>query len=205
MKPSALATVLIRLAALYCIVCGVFSFLAAIGINAYLKSLIDEYGASTTVSGRAGGFDFAASTPGSVFNVQIAYAGLLVIGGVVIYIFSKNIGLLICRHLEHAAAALEQPQPALPDETPAPEAQTPAPEPAESLMPELEEWREEAQDDIKKKVFRIFCVDWPDNKPLVDDVTKFQVELVEGPDTLEVRAGVEAYNEVMYAWFASQK
>lgn len=179
MKPSSLATVLLRLAALYLAVKGVIQIAIVIGSYFYINSLIDRNGPPSTLSGDVFGFNIPVSSVDELFCLQFALAALVLIGGIVVYLVSRRVGNFIGGNLEQ--------------------------KPRQSLPVELQEWKEAAQKDIGLRMFRMFCIDWPSDKPLFDDETGFPVELVDAPDTPEVHAGVAAYNAAMRNWFAASQ
>lgn len=95
MKPSSLATVLIRLVALYIVASGVFMFCAAFAVSFFMRHMIAQNGPPGTIAGKVPDFQFPASSVDTVFLTQLLVALGVVIGGTVLYKLSRHIGWFV--------------------------------------------------------------------------------------------------------------
>ena len=100
MKPSSLATVLIRLGALYIMATGAFMFCVAGFVNFSMNRMISENGAPGTLNGTVLNFQFPASSVDTIFKIQVLVALAVVSGGFVLYKLSRAIGSLVAEGLE---------------------------------------------------------------------------------------------------------
>lgn len=89
MKPSSLATILLRFVALYLIVHGAFSLV----VPTILTQLVPN--SAVTVGGV-----LATSAWGGILQIQLAMAALWAIVGILLYLWSHTLGRLIARGLD---------------------------------------------------------------------------------------------------------
>lgn len=100
MKPSSLATVLIRLVALYIIATGAFMFCAAGVVNFSMRRMVGENGLPSTLTGKVLDFQFPVSSVDTIFMIQVGVAVAVVFGGLILYWLSRGIGVFVGRGLE---------------------------------------------------------------------------------------------------------
>lgn len=72
---------------------------SSIAVNLYMTSMIDQFGAPSSVHGSVMGNDFPASSIGSVFSIQSFVALLVIIGGAGLYTLSAPIGRFVTKDL----------------------------------------------------------------------------------------------------------
>jgi hypothetical protein len=99
MPTTSFAVVTLRILSILISTSGALMIISSIGLNLYMRSMMNQFGVPDSVNGAIMGNSFQASSIGSLFSIQFFISLLVVFGGAALYSLSNLIGRFITKDL----------------------------------------------------------------------------------------------------------